>query len=113
MDHGLRDSTLEGRNEWKEIDFARDCLEKPCRDWLKEEGKEVDTEGTNKGKYHFETVKVVRFFLKPDRNKTAERMCLSEHPFGIIKRTMGFSYFQLRGIKKVTGSLRLCAWVII
>lgn len=32
--------------------------------------------------------------MKPDRNKTAERMCLSEHPFGTIKRAMGFSYFR-------------------
>ena len=57
--------------------------------------------------YHFETKKVVRLFLKPDRNKTAERMCLSEHLFGTIKRAMGFSYFLLRGLKKVTGEFAL------
>lgn len=102
-----RNKCYKGRNEWKEIDFTKDCLEKPCRDWLKAEGKESDREGVNKGKYHFETKKVVRFFLKPDRNKTAERMCLSEHPFGTIKREMGFSYFLLRGLKKVTGEFAL------
>ena len=58
--------------------------------------------------YHFETKKVVRLFLKPDRNKTAERMCLSEHPFGTIKRAMGFSYFLLRGKKSGGG---VCAYV--
>lgn len=102
-----RNKCYKGKNEWKEIDFTKDCLEKPCRDWLKAEGKKPDTEGANKGKYYFETKKVVRCFLKPDRNKTAERMCLSEHPFGTIKRAMGFSYFLLRGLKKVTGEFAL------
>lgn len=102
-----RNKCYKGRNEWKEIDFTKDCLEKPCRDWLKAEGREADSEGVNKGKYHFETKKVVRFNLKPDRNKTAERMCLSEHPFGTIKRAMGFSYFLLRGLKKVRGEFAL------
>lgn len=102
-----RNKCYKGRNEWKEIDFTKDCLEKPCRDFLKAEGREPDRAGDNKGKYHFETKKVVRFFLKPDRNKTAERMCLSEHPFGTIKRAMGFSYFLLRGLKKVTGEFAL------
>ena len=102
-----RNKCYKGRNEWKEIDFPKDCLEKPCRDWLEAGGRNPDTEGVNKGKYHFEVKKVVRFFLKPDRKKTAERMCLSEHPFGTIKRAMGFSYFLLRGLRKVTGEFAL------
>lgn len=102
-----RNKCYKGKNEWKEIDFTKDCLEKPCKDWLKTEGKKPDIGGANKGKYHFKTKKVVRFFLKPDRKKTAERMCLSEHPFGTIKRAMGFSYFLLRGLKKVTGEFAL------
>lgn len=102
-----RNKCYKGKNEWKEIDFTKDWLEKPCKDWLKTEGKKPDIGGANKGKYHFETKKVVRFFLKPDRKKTAERMCLSEHPFGTIKRAMGFSYFLLRGLKKVTGEFAL------
>ena len=102
-----RNKCYKGKNEWKEIDFTKDCLEKPCKDWLKTEGKKPDIGGANKGKYHFETKKVVRFFLKPDRKKTAERMCLSEHPFGTIKRAMGFSYYLLRGLKKVTGEFAL------
>ncbi len=102
-----RNKCYKGKNEWKEIDFTKDCLEKPCRDWLKAEGKEPDNIGVVKGKSHFEKVKVVRFFLKPDRRKTAERMCLSEHPFGTIKRTMGFGYFLLKGLRKVTGEFAL------
>lgn len=102
-----RNKCYKGKNEWKEIDFTKDCLEKPCRDWLKAEGKAVDKNKAAKGKYHFEKTKVVRFFLKPDREKTAERMCLSEHPFGTIKRAMGFTYFLLRGLRKVTGEFAL------
>lgn len=102
-----RNKCYKGKNECKEIDFTKDCLEKPCKDWLKAEGKHPDKAKMVKGKFHFEKQKVVRFFLKPDREKMAERMCLSEHPFGTIKRTMGFSYFLLRGLQKVTGEFAL------
>lgn len=102
-----RNKCYKGKNEWKEIDFTKDCLEKPCRDWLKAEGKEPDNQDDKKGKYYFEKRKVVRFFLRPDRKKTAERMCLSEHPFGTIKRAMGFSYFLLKGLRKVAGEFAL------
>lgn len=102
-----RNKCYKGRNEWKEIDFNKDCLEKPCRDWLEAEGRAVDGNKTVKGKYHFEKRKIVRFFLKPEREKMAERMCLSEHPFGTIKRAMGFSYFLLKGLRKVTGEFAL------
>lgn len=102
-----RNKCYKGRNEWKEIDFTKDCLEKPCKDWLKAEGNKPDEAKAVQGKFHYEKQKVVRFFLKPDREKTAERMCLSEHPFGTIKRTMGFGYFLLRGLQKVTGEFAL------
>lgn len=102
-----RNKCYKGKNEWKEIDFTKDCLEKPCKDWLKAEGKSPDTDKKPHGKWHYEKTKIVKFFLKPDREKTAERMCLSEHPFGTIKRTMGFGYFLLRGLTKVTGEFAL------
>ena len=102
-----RNKCYKGKDEWKEMDFTKDCLEKPCKDWLKAEGKTPDKNKAAKGKYHFEKKKVVRFSLKPDREKTAERMCLSEHPFGTIKRAMGFTYFLLKGLRKVTGEFAL------
>ena len=102
-----RNKCYKGKNEWKEIDFTKDCLEKPCRDWLKAEGRKPDNQKPITGKWHYEKVKLVRFFLKPDRTITAERMCLSEHPFGTIKRAMGFTYFLLRGLRKVTGEFAL------
>lgn len=61
-----------GKNDWKEIDFTKDQQEKSCRDWLKAEGKEAEhkaSEGTRK--HHYRKVKVVKFFLNPDRKKTA------------------------------------------
>ena len=101
-----RDKCYKGKNEWKEIDFTKDKLEKPCKDWLKAEGKEVKSNKC-KRKGHYETKKVVRFFLKPDKEKTGQRMCLSEHPFGTIKRTMGAGYFLLKGMRKVAGEFAL------
>lgn len=110
-----RNKCYKGKNEWKEIDFTKDCLEKPCADWLKAEAKEVEPEtenvegisGTGRGKRRYEKVKIVKLFLRPSREKMAERMCLSEHPFGTIKRAMGASYFLLRGMRKVTGEFAL------
>ena len=34
-------------------------------------------------------------------------MCLSEHPFGTIKRAVGATFFLLTGLRKVTGEFAL------
>lgn len=102
-----RNKCYKGKNEWKEIDFTKDCLEKPSKDWLKAEGRAPDKNKAAKGTCHYEKKKIVKFFLKPNREKTTERLCLSEHPFGTIKRAMGFTYFLLKGIEKVTGEFAL------
>ena len=60
-----------------------------------------------KEKWHYEKRQVVKFFLKPDKGKTKQRMCLSEHPFGTIKRAMGATYFLLKGMRKVAGEFAL------
>jgi hypothetical protein len=36
-------------------------------------------------------------------------MCLSEHPFGTIKRAMGADNFLLRGLEKVNAEFALMA----
>lgn len=101
-----RNKCYRGKGEWKEIDFTKDTLEKPCKEWLKAEGKEYKTANcTAKG--HYEKVKVVKFVLKPSREKMSQRMCLSEHPFGTIKRAMGATYFLLKGLRKVAGEFAL------
>ena len=101
-----RDKCYKGKGEWKEIDFTKDTLEKPCKEWLKAEGKECE-KSKQTAKARFEKVKVVKFFLKPSIEKMSQRMCLSEHPFGTIKRAMGATYFLLKGLRKVTGEFAL------
>lgn len=101
-----RNKCYKGNGEWKEIDFTKDTLEKPCKEWLKAEGKECEN-AKQAVKGHFEKVKVVKFFLKPSFEKMSQRMCLSEHPFGTIKRAMGATYFLLKGLRKVTGEFAL------
>lgn len=101
-----RNKCYKGRNEWKEIDFTKDQLQKPCRDWLNADGKEAE-KTTTREKWHYEKKKVVKFILKPDREKTRHRMCLSEHPFGTMKRAMGATYFLLKGLRKVAGEFAL------
>ena len=104
----FRNKCYKGKNEWKEIDFNKDTLEKPCRDWLKSEGKEpVKQNRTQKCK--FEKIKIVILKLKPDREKMSQRLCLSEHPFGTMKHSMNAGYFLLNGIEKVTGEFALSA----
>ena len=34
-----RNKCYKGKGEWKEIDFTKDQLQKPCKEWLKAEGK--------------------------------------------------------------------------
>lgn len=101
-----RNKCYKGKGEWKEIDFAKDTLEKPCREWLNAEAKEISVI-KRAANVRFEKLKVVKFILKPDRKKTTQRMCLSEHPFGTIKRAMGATYFLLKGLRKVTGEFAL------
>ena len=36
-----------------------------------------------------------------------KRLCISEHPFGTIKRTMNGGYFLLKGMENVTGEFAL------
>ena len=72
-------------------------------------GTTPDARGVTKGKYHFGRKRVVRFRLRPDIAKTTQRMSLSEHPFGHIKRNAGEDYFLLRGMDKVEGEFALMA----
>ena len=51
--------------------------------------------------------KVVRFKLQMDEKKMDNRKCLSEHPFGTIKRTVGESFFLLRRMFKTEGEMAL------
>ena len=100
-----RERCIEGSGRWKEVDFPKDVLEKPCGRWAPEAAKAA--RAARRG--HYETRKVVVVRLRPDRSKCVRRMCLSEHPFGTIKRAMGADHFLLRGLDKVNGEFALMA----
>lgn len=65
-----RNKCYKGKNEWKEIDFTKDTLEKACKEWLEAEGKEYQQSG-QETKVRYEKVKVVKFTLKPSQEKCA------------------------------------------
>ena len=93
-----------GKQGFKQVAFGKDDLEKPCRPWHEAAGTVPDAA---RGRYHYETSDVVVLELRPDVRRTSERMCLSEHPFGTIKRSMGADHFLLRGLEKVEGEFSL------
>ena len=109
----FRNKCFTGKGEWKEIDFNKDTLEKPNNTWLAENGTS-ETQSTEKSeqkatpkKGHFEVRKVVEFILHPKRELMNKRLCISEPPFGTIKRTMNGGYFLLKGMENVTGEFAL------
>jgi len=102
-----RGRCLGGRQDFKEVDFTKDRLEKPCRPWHDAAGTKPDRSGVAKGRCHYETSGVVVLTLVPDVRKAALRMGISEHPFGTIKRAMGMDHFLLRGLEKVEAEFSL------
>jgi transposase len=91
--------------KWKEVDFFPGVTTVECKG-LAETGKGKDRRKGKRRKV-IGTKKVVRFHLKVDRNKTANRKCLSEHPFGTLKRYTDGTYISLRGTVKVTAEMSL------
>lgn len=50
----------------------------------------------------------VVIIVRCNRDKLRTRKETVEHPFGTLKRAMGFGYFLLRGIEKTTAEAALC-----
>lgn len=92
-------------SKFKEADFYKDILIKPAdgrrKQDFKDEGSAPKQPGTTVLK------KIVRYVLHLDRKKMEDRKCLSEHPFGTIKRTLGQYYFLLKGFAKVKAEMSL------
>ena len=91
--------------KFKEADFNKDTLIKATeakRKQLKEENKDKPKPPRMKV-----VKKVVRYALHLDQNKMDNRKCLSEHPFGTMKRALGQYYFLLKGKLKVTAEMGL------
>lgn len=51
--------------------------------------------------------KTIILRIAEDPGKQRERMCISEHPFGTLKRSFGADYVLCKGITKTTGELGL------
>ena len=60
-----------------------------------------------KKKGHYEKKKIVKIIFRPDRQKMDQRKCISEHPFGTIKRWMNAGYYLLRSMRKTEGETAL------
>ena len=91
--------------KFKEADFSKDTLIKATeakRKQLKDENKDNPKPPRMKV-----AKKVVRYVLHLDQNKMDNRKCLSEHPFGTMKRTLGQYYFLLKGFAKVGAEMGL------
>lgn len=101
-----RNMCLKGSKGFKEVEFNKDEFLKPNGVWLREKGRKPKFAKRNIKKAKRQFVAVT---FKPDRQKMAERQCLSEHPFGTIKHTMGARYLLLRGKPKVEGEFSLLA----
>lgn len=92
------------KSAFKEVDFAKDTLLIKCKNWSDSKSAKEATPKVFRKK---EKVKKVRYILRLDQAKMDNRKCLSEHPFGTIKRTLGHYYFLLRGFAKVRAEMAL------
>jgi transposase len=101
-----REKCYKSKNKWNEVDFGKDTFEKPCKLWLLSKGA-VDDSVSPKREGHYEKKKFVRITFRPDRRKMDKRKCLSEHPFGTVKRWMNAGYYLLCGMRKTEGETAL------
>jgi transposase len=93
------------KSKYKEVDFKPGDTEVACAA-CGQDGKAKAVKKRTGGKRQ-KTVKVVRLHFKVDRKKLDNRKCLSEHPFGTVKRALDSAYLLLKGTEKVTGELSL------
>lgn len=95
--------------KFKEADFNKDKLIMLARGY-KPQDSDDDADGRPKPprqKRAVEIKKVVKYTLHLDEKKMDQRKCLSEHPFGTLKRSLGQYYFLLKGFAKVTAEMAL------
>ena len=95
--------------KYKEADFNKDKLIILAKGYKPQ--KSVDESDSRskppRQKRIVEVKKVVKYVLHLDEKKMDQRKCLSEHPFGTLKRSLGQYYFLLKGFAKVTAEMAL------
>lgn len=92
-------------SKFKEADFYKDVLIKPADGRRNHEPE--DKERTAAQPRTTVLKEMVRYVLHLDQKKMDNRKCLSEHPFGTIKRALGQYYFLLKGFAKVGAEMSL------
>lgn len=92
-------------SKFKEADFYKDILIKPVDGRRNHEPKDKECNTTQPRTTVLK--KVIRYVLHLDQKKMENRKCLSEHPFGTIKRALGQYYFLLKGFAKVGAEMSL------
>lgn len=92
-------------SKFKEADFYKDILIKPADGRRNHEPEDKE----RKIPQQRTTVlkKVISYVLHLDQKKMENRKCLSEHPFGTIKRALGQYYFLLKEFAKVGAGMSL------
>ena len=110
--------------DFKEVDFNKDKLIILARGYKPQASDDSDDERPKPPRQKRATVvkKVVKYVLHLDEKKMDQRKCLSEHPFGTLKRSLGQYYFfpfgtlkrslgqyyfLLKGFAKVTAEMAL------
>lgn len=90
---------------FKEANFGKDVLIKPMYGQRKQDA----SNDSNAARQRPTTVvkRTVRYVLHLDQEKMDKRKCLSEHPFGTMKRALGQYYFLLKGFAKVKAEMSL------
>lgn len=56
---------------------------------------------------HEEIMEKMKIRVKNNKDKVKKRQCLSEHPFGTIKRSFNQGYMLMRGLRKVRAEISL------
>jgi len=100
------------KSKFKDADFPKDTLILKCKNWIPDDsgaGATADIDVPRKIPVKKRKVKktFVVFTLHLDQEKMKNRKCLSEHPFGTIKRTLGFTYFLVKGKVKTAAEMAL------
>ena len=95
------------KSAFREADFSKDKLVMKVKGYNNNNNDNDKPDTGIKVSKKVVTTQKVRFRLKLDEKKMNERKCLSEHPFGTVKRAVGMSYLLLKGKTKVVGETAL------
>ena len=94
-------------SEFKEADFSKDQIIKKPRGSRKNRTQLYEGLDLERPKRMSVIKRKIQYVLRLDQNKMNQRKCLSEHPFGTIKRALGHYYFLLKGFAKVEAEMSL------